>query len=176
MNLFFLRHANAGQRLSNPELDRKRPLDKEGKNQCLLVGGVLNALKVQFDCVVSSPLKRTLQTASLVGTETGFEQKVIISTALSPEGTWRDFQTLLAGFTGYEDVLVVGHNPNLSRYLNTLMGASPNHDPIRLRKGSIAKLDMDRVAGRLQWLIDPKLTRAIQASSTKRSRPKTSRK
>lgn len=176
MNLFVLRHANAGQRLSNPELDRKRPLDKDGKNQCLLMGGVLNTLKVQFDCVVSSPLKRALQTASLIGTETGYEQRVLVSTALSPEGTLREFQALLSGFTGYDDVLIVGHNPNLSRYLTTLLGASPNRDPIRIRKGAIAKLDMERVVGRLQWLLDPKLTRVVQASSLKSSRPKTSRK
>ena len=176
MNLFVLRHANAGQRVTNPELDRKRPLDKEGKNQCLLMGGALNALKSHFDCVVSSPLKRALQTASLVGTETGYDQKVIVSTALAPEGTWQDFQTLLADMTGLEDVLIVGHNPNISQFLNTLLGISGQQGPIRMRKGSIAKLNMDRQQGRLQWLMDPKTARAIQTSSIKSSRPKTSRK
>ncbi len=176
MNLFVLRHASAGQRLANPELDRKRPLDKEGKNQCLLMGGALNALNIQFDCVVSSPLKRALQTASLVGTETGYDQKVIVSAALAPEGTWRDFQTLLTDISGFEDVLVVGHNPNLSHFLNALLGASAHQDPIRMRKGAGAKLNLDRQLGRFQWLVDPKITRAIQPSSVKSSRPKTSRK
>ena len=32
MNLFVLRHANAGIRRQNPILDLKRPLDKDGKN------------------------------------------------------------------------------------------------------------------------------------------------
>ncbi len=176
MNLYLLRHANAGQRRLNPELDKKRPLDKEGKEQCLLIGGVLNTLKVQFDCVVSSPLKRSLQTASLVSTETGYEQQITIRSALAPAGNAHDFHALLEEFSKYDDVLFVGHNPSLTQNLRALLCASASFDPIRLRKGAIAKLDMTRHSGRLQWLFDPKLARAIQASSTFNSRPKTSRK
>ncbi|HUZ05652.1 MAG TPA: phosphohistidine phosphatase SixA [Acidobacteriaceae bacterium] len=176
MNLYLLRHANAGQRRLNPELDQKRPLDKEGKEQCLLLGGVLNGLKIQFDCVVSSPLKRALQTASLVSTETGYEQQLTIRQALSPTGNAREFHALLDEFSKYDDVLFVGHNPSLTQNLRALLCASASVDPIRLRKGALAKLDMSRHSGRLQWLFDPKLARVIQASSTTRSRPKTSRK
>ena len=85
MNLYILRHASAGTRRANPVVDVKRPLDKEGKQQCILVGSFLSALNVQFDRVVSSPLKRALQTASLVGTETGYESKIDVSDALAPE-------------------------------------------------------------------------------------------
>jgi phosphohistidine phosphatase len=56
MNLYILRHASAGVRRSSPAVDVKRPLDKEGKEQCLLVARYLNALKIQFDLIVSSPL------------------------------------------------------------------------------------------------------------------------
>ena len=47
---------------------------------------------------------------------------------------------------------------------------------IRMRKGSIACVDMERHPPRLQWLLDPRSARAIYASVTKSSRPKTSRK
>ena len=79
MNLYILRHASAGLRRPNPLLDSKRPLDKEGKKHCLQLAQVLNALNIQFDLIVSSPLKRCLQTASLVGTETGYESKILLS-------------------------------------------------------------------------------------------------
>src|SRR5271170_1229793 len=95
MNLYILRHASAGVRRANPVLDVKRPLDKEGKRYCLHLAHVLNALKIQFDLVIASPLKRSLQTASLVGTETGYEAPILISKALSPEATLQDFQKLL---------------------------------------------------------------------------------
>jgi phosphohistidine phosphatase len=47
---------------------------------------------------------------------------------------------------------------------------------IRMRKGSIARIDLASHPPRLQWLIDPRTARAIYASVQKNSRPKTSRK
>src|ERR1700734_3767588 len=110
MNLFILPHASAGLRRANPLLDPKRPLDKDGKTQCLQLAHVLNALKLNFDLVVSSPLKRAQQTAQLVATETGYEQKILISNALAPAATFAQFQRLLRETSTSENVLVVGHN------------------------------------------------------------------
>src|SRR5260370_3806069 len=95
MNLFILRHASAGIRRTNSLLDLKRPLDKDGKRHCLHLAHVLNALKIQFDLIVSSPLKRSLQTASLVGTETGYEAQIPLSNALPPHPPLSDFQNPL---------------------------------------------------------------------------------
>ena len=176
MNLYLLRHGSAGQRKSDPAADHKRPLDKEGKQQCILLGGVLSSLKLQFDHVLSSPLKRALQTAALVGTETGFEKKIQISQALSPTGTWSDFQRLLEEVAGSEDVLLVGHRPNLPEFLNRLLYPPEANSVLRLRKGAVAALNLDRGSAKLQWLLDPRLLRAVQSNSTKRSRAKTSRK
>src|SRR5260370_15568597 len=91
MNLYTLRPASAVLRRPNAILDSKRPLDKEGKKHCQQLAHVLNALNIQFDLIVSSPLKRCLQTASLVGTQTGYEAQILHSTALAPEATLNDF-------------------------------------------------------------------------------------
>src|SRR5271165_1247908 len=112
MNLFILRHASAGTRRANPILDAKRPLDKEGKRHCLQLAHVLNAMNLQFDAILSSPLKRSMQTASMVGTEIGYEQPILSSPALAPEATWADFQKLLREYSEFENVMFVGHNPN----------------------------------------------------------------
>ena len=66
MILYFLRHANAGERLATPKKDEKRALDKDGIEQCGYVGRALAAMDVQVDLIVSSPLKRSTQTAVLV--------------------------------------------------------------------------------------------------------------
>ena len=79
MNLFFLRHASAGTRRVNPLLDVRRPLDREGKQHCLQLAHVLSGMKVSFDLVVSSPLKRSVQTAQLVSTEMGYEAQILLS-------------------------------------------------------------------------------------------------
>jgi phosphohistidine phosphatase len=45
-----------------------------------------------------------------------------------------------------------------------------------MRKGSVARVDLDRHPPLLQWLIDPRMARSIYLSVQKSSRPKTSRK
>ncbi len=180
MNLFILRHASAGTRRANPLLDSKRPLDKEGKQHCLQLAHILNALKINFDLVVSSPLKRSLQTAQLVATETGYEAQILHSKALAPEATFADFQNLLQQSIKRENVLVVGHSPNIQLFLGSLLvphrGEGDPHPQIRLRKGALARVSLTRGPATLQTLIDPRTIRALYATSTKSSRRKTSRK
>ncbi len=187
MNIYILRHASAGLRRPNPILDRKRPLDKEGKRHCLQLAHVLNAMKLQFDVIVSSPLKRSMQTASLVGTEMGYEAQIVPSAALAPDATFAQFQKLLKEFAEYENVLLVGHNPNLTGFVGSLLLPpasliAMNSDgkgslaPVRLRKGSLARLNLMRGPATLQWLIEPRTVRALYATSTAKSRRKTSRK
>jgi phosphohistidine phosphatase len=182
MNLFLLRHASAGTRRTNPVVDVKRPLDKEGKRHSLQLAYVLNALNVNFDLIVSSPLKRSLQTAQLIGTETAYESPILASEALAPSATFPQFQRLLHECSSYENVLVVGHNPNITAFLVQLISApngqtsSRNQPRIRLRKGSIARVSLQRGPATLQGLLDPRVVRALYDTSTKSSRRKTSRK
>ena len=175
MILYLMRHANAGTIRENPLLDAKRSLIKEGKEQCMLMAGVLNALKAPIDVIVSSPLKRALQTAQLVGTELGYDARVEISPALGLNASYADFQKLLAKYADREGVLVVGHNPNLFQFLGRLVSGNGGA-AIRMRKGSIARVDMNHHPPRLQLLMDPRSARALYASVTKSSRPKISRK
>jgi phosphohistidine phosphatase len=177
MNLYILRHASAGLRRTNPLLDVKRPLDKEGKKHSLQLAYVLNALNIQFDLIISSPLKRSLQTAAMIGTETGYEAPIQQSAALAPSATVKDFQKLLREISNRENVLVVGHNPNLTTFLGSLLvPASSPEAKIRLRKGSIARVVLTRGPATLQALLDPRTVRALYATSTKSSRRKISRK
>ncbi len=179
MNLYILRHASAGVRRPNPKLDVRRPLDKEGKQHCLHLAHVLNALKVTFDEVVSSPLKRSLQTAQLVATETGYERPIQVTQALSPEGTFADFSSLLSEHSAAENLLVVGHSPNIQEFLGCLLvpqqeGSRPAQ--IRLRKGSIARVSLTRGPAVLTSVLDPRTVRALYVTSTKSSRRKISKK
>ena len=187
MNLYILRHASAGVKRVNPILDHKRPLDKEGKLHCLQLAHVLNLMKVQFDLIVSSPLKRSMQSASLVGTEMGYEAKILSSAALAPDATFAQFQKLLRDCAGHENLLLVGHNPNLAAFLGSLLvpaaaiAASGLDDgavvaSVRLRKGSLARVSFTRGPATLNWLLDPRTVRALYATSTDNSRRKTSRK
>lgn len=175
MNLYLMRHANAGLARGNPTLDAKRGLIKEGKDQCMLMGRLLGSIKVQPEIIVSSPLKRSLQTAQFVGTELGYDSKVEISAALGPDADYLSFQRLIEKYADRDDVLMVGHNPNLFKFLGRIITGN-GAAGVRMRKGSVARIDMSKHPPLLQWLIDPRMARYIYESVGKSSRPKTSRK
>jgi phosphohistidine phosphatase len=176
MFVYFLRHASAGQHLLNPKKDEKRGLDKDGIEQCGYIGRALAALGVQVDIIVSSPLKRSTQTAALVGNEMGHEGKLVTDSALRPESTFPDFQKLLEKYARQDSILLVGHNPNLSDFLGHVISDNGSEAVVELKKGAVAKVEMRRSAGSLSWCITPRILRTLYAAATESSRPKTSRK
>jgi phosphohistidine phosphatase len=157
MTIYFLRHASAGEHLVNPKKDDKRALDKDGIEQCGYVGRALTAMDAQVDVIVSSPLKRATQTASLVGNEMGYEGKLQMDASL-------------------ESIMVVGHNPNLSQFLGTVISESGCEASVELKKGAVARVDMRRSSGTLQWCLTPKALRTLYTAAVESSRPNTSRK
>lgn len=176
MILYFLRHASAGEHVMNPKKDEKRALDKEGIEQCGYIGRALAALNVQVDTIVSSPLKRCTQTASLVGNELGYEGKLQIDAGLRPAAGFADFRKLLEKYAKQEAVMVVGHNPNLSQFLGSVISDSGCEASLDLKKGAVAKVEMRRTTGTLQWCVTPKLLRTLYDTAVESSRPNTSRK
>jgi phosphohistidine phosphatase len=176
MFIYFLRHASAGQQLSNSKNDEKRGLDKDGIEQCGYVGRTLAALGVQVDVIISSPLKRSTQTASLVGNEMGHEGKLVLENALRPEATFSDFQKLLAKYARQDSILLVGHNPNLREFLGRVISSSGCEATVELKKGAVAKVETRRSSGSLSWCITPRILRTVHAAAAESARPKTSRK
>jgi phosphohistidine phosphatase len=176
MILYFLRHASAGEHLLTPKKDEKRALDKEGIEQCGYIGRALAALEVQVDAIVSSPLKRATQTASLVGNELGYEGKLQIDTGLRPGATFADFRKLIEKYSRQEAIMVVGHNPNLSQFLGLMVSDSGCEASVELKKGAVAKVEMRRTSGTLQWCLTPKVLRVLYETAVESSRPNTSRK
>jgi phosphohistidine phosphatase len=176
MVIYFLRHASAGEHLANPKKDEKRPLDNDGIEQCGYVGRALTAMAAQVDVIISSPLKRCTQTASLVGNEMGYEGKLQVEPALRPEAPFADFRKLLEKYGSQESIMVVGHNPNLSQFLGTVISDSGSEAAVDLKKGAVARVEMRRNLGTLQWCITPKVLRTLYAAAVESSRPNTSRK
>jgi len=173
MEIYFLRHANAGEPKLNRAKDEQRPLDKLGIEQCHIVGRALAALKIEFDAVISSPLVRARQTAEIAATAAGHERPVIIDDALRPEASYEQFEELLARHKDKDAIMVVGHNPSQTEFLNRLLTGGDS-GPIDFKKGAIARVDTE--PGKpavLKWLMPPKVVKAIQQASARSSRPKT---
>ncbi len=176
MFIYFLRHASAGQRVTNAKKDEKRGLDKDGIEQCGYVGRALAALGVHVEVIISSPLKRSTQTASLVGNEMGHEGKLVLENGLRPEATYSDFQKMLAKYSRHDSILLVGHNPNLREFLGRVISANGCEAAIDLKKGAVAKVESGRSSGSLSWCFTPRILRTVHAAAAESVRPKTSRK
>ncbi len=172
-----MRHANAGEPKVNPAKDEKRPLDKLGIEQSHDVGRALAALDVSPDVILSSPLRRATQTAAVVANELGHEDKVITDAALRPEASYEKFQDLLRRYSRKDAILVVGHNPSMTEFLNRLISGGASRNVVELKKGAVAKVEQEgRRPAVLRWCMPPKVVRSIQQASASSSRPKTVRK
>src|SRR5690242_4640272 len=177
MIIYLVRHASAGQSLSNPKKDEKRPLDPDGIEQCGQVGRALAAMNAQPDVIISSPLKRATQTASLIGNELGYEGKLQLDAAMRPEASFADFRRMLEKYAKQEAIMVVGHNPSITEFLARIITKSGSEALIEFKKGGAARVETVRHAARLNWFLTPKMARSIQAAaatSAEKSHPKTS--
>lgn len=175
MFLYFLRHASAGKSMLNPKKDEHRPLDEDGILQCRYVGRLLANMDVQVDQIITSPLKRARQTASLVANELAFETALQVDDALRPEAEFEQFQAMIARYGKYEAVMVVGHNPSFTEFFSkTIVRAGAAQ--VEFKKGAVAKVEMHGRTGILHWLITAKIARTLHPSSKTSSRPKTARK
>ena len=175
MIVYFIRHASAGHHVLNPAQDEKRALDEEGIEQCTQVGRALAAMDVRVDAVISSPLKRATQTASLVANEIGFDGKLQRTPALRPGAGIEAFRELLDRNRHLEAVAVVGHNPSLSQFLSLIISEGASEGSIDLKKGAVARVDVSGGSGVLKWVVTPKIVQTISAAA-KSSRPKILRK
>jgi phosphohistidine phosphatase len=153
LQLYLLRHADAGDPAAWPGDDADRPLSKKGRRQARGIGQWLQSRGKLPGIVVTSPKVRAAQTAGLA-TE-GSSVTPIVD------------ERLAAGF-GLEDVagivrdhapearrvMLVGHDPDFSELASDLVGGK-----IELKKGAVARIDLAGAvqpgAGTLRWLVPP---------------------
>jgi phosphohistidine phosphatase len=175
MVIYFLRHANAGSKhFSDPVKDEKRPIDKLGEEQSHDVGRALAYLGVTANVIISSPLTRAMQTAQIVSQEIGYEEKIVLDDALRPEATFEKFKALLNRHKDKPAIMVVGHDPSMTEFVNRVLSGGAPLAAVEMKKGGVAKVDIEiRRQAVLRWCITPKVVQKIQRSSAKRSRPKT---
>jgi phosphohistidine phosphatase len=120
--LWLLRHAEA----VDGGADDGRPLTERGARQADAAGIALARLGTHIDVCLTSPKLRALQTAQRACEPLGVE--LIAEPRLAGEPF--DVHELTAGF---DDVLLVGHDPSFSLLLHDLTGAQA-----RMRKGGLA--------------------------------------
>jgi phosphohistidine phosphatase len=143
--IWLLRHGDAEDEATD---DAARRLTPKGERQAEAAGGALAALEARIDACLSSPKARALDTARTVCAE--LEIEVEQTDAL--RGGDFDPEELAAG---RGEVLLVGHEPDLSRAIEAATGAR-----IELKKGGLAAIE-DRS---LITLLRPAQLRAIASA------------
>ena len=167
MDLFILRHGEAGQRVSTGRGDFQRQLTAAGQKEVSDIATSLKDLGIKLDVVISSPLKRAHQTASIVAKTFKIEKKMQDWAELSPEGNRLDLYNKLLQLKQQSSILVVGHEPYLSRMISEMISDGNNGGRITLKKSGLARIRIisstPKFKGELRWLLTPKLLKNISS-------------
>ena len=143
--------------------DRQRPLTPEGQKRFSRAARGLRTLVPSVEMVLSSPWVRAWQTAELLASEAGWPAPVACEALGSGRGP-ADILQALQPFATFTTVALVGHEPTLHELAAYLLTADTDAQ-IEMRKGSVAHLEVGESlrpgAGRLHWLLPPKVLRAL---------------
>lgn len=167
MDLFILRHGEAGQRVSTGRGDFQRSLSAAGQKEVSDIAASMKNIKIRFDVVITSPLKRAHQTAAIVAKILKIEKKMQDWVELSPEGNRLDLYNKLSKFKQQSSVLIVGHEPYLSGMISEIINDGNKDGRIILKKAGLARIRIisstPKLQGELRWLLTPKLLKDMSS-------------
>jgi phosphohistidine phosphatase len=164
MNLYLVRHGEAGPSGGTVLRDADRLLTPRGEEDARLVGRVLANTKSNVTTVLSSPLTRALQTAELIRSAFSGMAAVRPTENLSPGFRSRSLFDELAALGEAANVVAVGHQPDLGNFIAYLMDV-PAHGAVALPTGAVAKVVVGGgnppSEAHLDWLLTPSLLRGL---------------
>ena len=127
MKLILIRHAKAEERKKSDSVidDFRRELTRAGIRRIERISPILHRLIGPIDCLITSPLKRALQTATLLHYQSWKSAKWFELESLAPDTNPKLFIQWLAKLAllkkkGDATIVVVGHEPHLSRLVGLL--------------------------------------------------------
>ena len=160
MNIFLLRHGIAAEPgAPGIKTDAERPLIPKGEERLRAAAAAMGKMDLSFDAIISSPFLRARQTAEIVAKILKLEKKLAISNDLIPGG---NPQALIRQLNGLkpapENILLVGHEPCLSRLI-ALLATGGTSAAIEMKKGGLCKLETEDLeyghCATLKWLLTP---------------------
>ena len=172
MDIFILRHGEAGKKVATGAKDSERPLTVAGQKEVADIANSLKDLEIKFDLIISSPLKRAHQTAAIVAKIFKKEKKMEDWNELKPEGNRQELYRKLSSPTAnkqYSSVLIVGHEPYLTDMISDIIsdGEDGVGGHIVLKKAGLARIGITsftppNIHGELKWLLTPKHMKNIR--------------
>jgi phosphohistidine phosphatase len=155
MNLYLIRHSIA-ENITIDKKDFDRELTEEGKFVIKKTSDAWKNFIGNVDVVLTSPLKRAIQTAEIISTNLQDIQNLIKDNNLGTGSRTADLIDILNSLQ-YKNVVVVGHQPDLSQHINNFCGTGSFN--LAFPPASLAKIEFDNSIkygrGRLIYFIPP---------------------
>jgi len=120
--ILLVRHAKALKREEWKEDDCKRPLTKSGEEEFREFVLKIRPVFPKKAKVVSSPCERALKTAQVL--KEILKVKLVVDELLKPDAEPKDYNKVVKKYKG--NLILVGHEPDLSLFLNYLTCTSPS--------------------------------------------------
>ena len=154
MEIYILRHGIAENAKAGMS-DADRALTGEGREKLEELLGVARRAKVRPSVILTSPLRRAVETAEIAVSALEFKGKPVRTDALSPDSTPEQIWQEIRKHKDADALLLAGHEPLLSQTIAYLLGCPSLQ--VDFKKGALARLDTDQFAGEpraiLKWLL-----------------------
>lgn len=160
IELYIIRHGLAGEHGDYPN-DDERPLTGEGIHKTRRVAKRLHALNIRFDLILTSPLARARQTAEILQS-CKLSSQLEESSTLAPGGDLNIWLSWLQQWRqgGGNCLAIVGHEPDLGEWAETLIWGSIHHHLVVKKAGVLGLLlpETESPIGQSQlfWLTPPR--------------------
>ncbi len=157
MTLYVLRHAIA-EHPAPGQPDSARQLTDRGCRKARHVLSRARSARVRPATLLTSPYHRAAQTAVIAREELRFTGQPITTRALVPYVSVYELWNEIRDHEVAGDLMVVGHNPQLSSLVTWLLGA--REDALWLKKSGLVALEVGvagpRPRATLSWLLTPR--------------------
>lgn len=158
MQVYLLRHGIAEEGSSQIG-DADRALTSDGRRKLRQVLTHVADAGVKIDLVLTSPLKRAVQTAEVAVGCLKPKPETLVSKTLSPGATVEDVWSEIRTHRDFEALLLVGHNPLFGNLASFLLGAPELL--VDFKKGAVMRIDFDSLGpkprGILHWYLTARL-------------------
>ena len=164
MMLYIMRHGLAEEPTPKGD-DAGRKLTSKGADKIHKAAAGMRATGLAFNAILTSPITRAVETAEIVANEiAGPKPRAVpdFSTGASPTSALEALIKLRLP----ESVLVVGHEPTLSRLASLMLTGSSESLGIKLKQGGVIALEfpdrVERGAAQLRWMMTQRQLRQLR--------------
>jgi len=159
MHLYLLRHG-VSEEAGPGTTDAERALTSDGRKKLRHVLRAIAEAKVKPSLILSSHLKRAVQTAEIAAQVLGYEGEIVKTKTLVPaaasEQVWEEVRI----HKSEPSLMLVGHNPLFDDLAAFLLGAT--NLKVDFKKGAIMRIDVEAFGpqprGILCWYLTAKLS------------------